>query len=82
MTYDPGVGQHIDIFKNVDKKASEDNPSAEAILGVPSITPAYVASLQAMEVVKVLLKRGKPFRNRILYSDLESGEFNYFDFNA
>jgi len=82
MTFAPDSGKRIDFFQNDGEQKSENGMSAEAILGVPSITPVFIASLQAMEVVKILLKRGKPIRNRILYSDIESGDFNYFDFNS
>jgi molybdopterin/thiamine biosynthesis adenylyltransferase len=46
---------------------------SEAELGAPTITPALIASLEAQEVVKILLKRGKLFRNRLLYLDIEEG---------
>ena len=46
---------------------------SEAELGAPTITPALIASLEAQEVVKLLLKRGKLFRNRLLYLDIEEG---------
>jgi molybdopterin/thiamine biosynthesis adenylyltransferase len=46
---------------------------SEAELGAPTVTPALIASLEAQEVVKILLKRGKLFRNRLLYLDIEEG---------
>jgi len=46
---------------------------SEAELGAPTVTPALIASLEAQEVVKILLKRGKLFRNRLLYLDIEDG---------
>ena len=46
---------------------------SEAELGAPTITPALIASLEVQEVVKILLKRGKLFRNRLLYLDIEEG---------
>ena len=46
---------------------------SEAELGAPTITPALIASLEAQEVIKILLKRGKLFRNRLLYIDIEDG---------
>jgi molybdopterin/thiamine biosynthesis adenylyltransferase len=39
----------------------------EVTLGAPTVTPAIIASLEAQEVIKILLKRGKLFRNRLLY---------------
>jgi len=46
---------------------------SEATLGAPTVTPALIASLESQEVVKILLKRGKLFRNRLLYLDIEEG---------
>jgi len=46
---------------------------SEVILGAPTVTPALIASLEAQEVIKILLKRGKLFRNRLLYLDIEEG---------
>lgn len=54
--------------------------SPEALLGVPAVTPSFVATLQAMEVIKILLNRGKPFRNIMVHVDLETGEMNRFSF--
>lgn len=46
---------------------------SEVTLGAPTVTPAIIASLEAQEVIKILLKRGKLFRNRLLYLDIEEG---------
>jgi len=46
---------------------------SEVELGAPTITPALIASLEAQEVIKILLKRGKLFRNKLLYLDIEDG---------
>ncbi|GAF70228.1 unnamed protein product [marine sediment metagenome] len=46
---------------------------SEVELGAPTVTPALIASLEAQEVVKILLKRGKLFRNKLLYLDIEDG---------
>jgi molybdopterin/thiamine biosynthesis adenylyltransferase len=54
--------------------------SPEALLGVPAVTPSFVATLQAMEVIKILLGRGKPFRNVMVHVDMEAGEMNRFSF--
>ena len=51
---------------------------SEAELGAPTVTPALIASLEAQEVVKILLKRGKLFRNRLLYIDIEDGTMEIF----
>ncbi|HAJ33053.1 MAG TPA: hypothetical protein DCK79_06740 [Candidatus Atribacteria bacterium] len=46
---------------------------SEAVLSAPTVTPALIASLETQEVVKILLKRGKLFRNKLLYLDIEEG---------
>ena len=55
--------------------SNEDLPEhgSEVTLGAPTVTPALIASLEAQEVVKILLKRGKLFRNKLLYVDIEGG---------
>jgi len=57
-----------------------DTKSAEAILGVPALTPSIIATLQAMEVLKIILKRGKIFRHSMAHVDLEGGQLNEFAF--
>lgn len=52
----------------------------EAVLGVPAPTPSIVATIQAMETIKILLDRGKLIRNRMLHIDLEGGRFDSFSF--
>ena len=47
-------------------------------LGVPVVSPALVASLQAAEVVKILLHRGSNFRKRMFYADLENAYTEMF----
>lgn len=48
---------------------------AEAVMGVPGVTPAVLAALEAMEAVKILLGRGRVLENRMLYVDLENSGF-------
>ncbi len=57
-----------------------EKQNAEAVLGVPAATPFLIAALQAMEVVKIVLQRGHPLRNRMLHADLETGRFSEFIF--
>ncbi|MDA3895264.1 MAG: HesA/MoeB/ThiF family protein [Desulfobacteraceae bacterium] len=76
----PEDGGYNDLFDNSGDKNNHPDMNAELLMGVPSITPVFIASLQAMEVVKILLNRGNLFSQRMLYSDIELGEFNYFDF--
>jgi molybdopterin/thiamine biosynthesis adenylyltransferase len=60
----------------------KDPRSPEALLGVPTITPAFVAALQAMEVLKILLKRGELFRHTLVHLDLERGELDRLAFEG
>jgi len=75
---DPGLKQ---LYGTGDEMGSAAN-RPEFLLGVPSITPSIVAALEAMEVLKILLNRGKPFRNKMVYIDLERGEWNQFGFQG
>jgi molybdopterin/thiamine biosynthesis adenylyltransferase len=57
------------------------NPNRpEAVLGVPTITPAVIGAFQAMEVVKILLKKGRVFRKLMIHVDLDTGQWNEFMF--
>lgn len=61
----------LKLIYGSDKDLPEHGSEVE--LGAPTVTPALIASLEAQEVVKILLKRGKLFRNRLLYLDIEEG---------
>lgn len=58
----------------------DDTKRPEAILGAPVLTPSFIANLQAMEVIKILLGRGRIFRNIMLHADLEGGQLSEFSF--
>lgn len=73
---DPGL-QNIYGTKEV-KRIDAESP--QAILGVPGVTPSLIATFQVMEVLKILLKRGNLFRNRMFHVDLERGCLNEFFF--
>jgi len=51
-------------------RPAEKKESAEAVLGVPTLIPAAVATLQANEAVKLLLGRRGLGRGRLLHLDL------------
>jgi molybdopterin/thiamine biosynthesis adenylyltransferase len=57
-----------------------DKYSPETIWGVPVLAPALIASIQAMEVVKILLNRSGVFRNTLVHMDLENGQLNKYEF--
>ena len=75
---DPGLKQLYGSGEDMGSAANRP----EFILGVPSITPSIVAALEAMEVLKILLNRGTPFRNKMVYIDLERGEWSQFGFEG
>ncbi len=52
----------------------------KAVLGVPAVTAALIGTFQAMEVLKILLRRGSLFRNTMAYVDLEKGRLETFRF--
>ena len=63
-----------------DEPTDNGTLTPEAILGVPTLTPALIATLQAMEVLNVILKKKKISRNTMFHMDLERAEFNKFSF--
>lgn len=79
MTIFPDDGGLKHLYGSGEAKIA-DTKRPEAILGVPVLTPSFVANLQAMEVIKIILKRGKIFRNVMLHVDLEGGQLNEFLF--
>lgn len=56
----------------------DENKGVETELGNPSFSPALVASIQAAEVLKVLLHRGELLRNKLLTIDLFNQEYEIF----
>ena len=62
----------LELIYGSDKDLPEHGSEVE--LGAPTVTPALIASLEAQEVIKILLKRGKLFRNKLLYLDIEEGD--------
>ena len=61
----------LELIYGADRDLPEHGSEAE--LGAPTVIPALISSLEAQEVVKILLKRGKLFRNKLLYLDIEDG---------
>ena len=57
-----------------------DKYSPESIWGVPVLAPALIASMQAMEVMKILLNRSGVFRNTLVHMDLENGQLNKYEY--
>jgi molybdopterin/thiamine biosynthesis adenylyltransferase len=73
---DPGL-KHL--YGNAGANGDESK-RPEAVLGVPALMPALMATLQVMEVLKIILKRGRIFRNVMVHMDLETGRMNEFFF--
>jgi len=73
---DPGLKQ---IYGNKVVKGTKLK-SAESVLGVPAIMPSIIATFQVMEVLKIILNRGRLFRNTMVYVDMETGQLNEYKF--
>ncbi len=69
---DPGLGAIYGPLKNGHDKG------IEVELGNPSTTPALVAAWQVQETIKVILEKGVPLRNRLLFIDTEQGTCETF----
>jgi molybdopterin/thiamine biosynthesis adenylyltransferase len=78
MTVFPGDAGVKQLYGEAASGADPGRP--EALLGVPAVTAALIGTFQAMEVLKVLLKRGSVFRNVMAYCDLENGRLELFRF--
>jgi molybdopterin/thiamine biosynthesis adenylyltransferase len=71
---DPGL-EHL--YRN-EGAGGDKSKRPESILGVPTLTPSLIATLEAMEVSKIILRREKTFRNTMVHVDLETGQMNTF----
>ncbi len=76
-TGDAGVKQ---LYGEAPGGADMERP--EAVLGVPAVTASLIGTFQAMEVLKILLKRGTPFRDVMAHVDLENGRLEIFRFDV
>ena len=79
MTVLPGDAGVKQLYGETASGADPDRP--EAVLGVPAVTAAIIGTFQAMEVLKILLRRGSLFRNTMAYVDLEQGRLEPFRFD-
>jgi len=71
VTVYPGDGTLQKLYANW-----SGGKGVEAGLGNPSFTPAVAASLQVAEACKLLLKQGKPLRNKMLSINLLDMQFD------
>ncbi|MCS7279011.1 MAG: HesA/MoeB/ThiF family protein [Thermodesulfobacteriaceae bacterium] len=53
----------------------------EKEIGVPSFTPALIASFQVSEAIKILIKRGEVLRKKVLLVNLLKNEIEVIEFN-
>ncbi len=70
--------------EGLDKLYTDPEPEEamrpEAVLGVLAPTPMLIGTLEATEVIKLILGRGSLIRSQILYVDLETAGFHLFQF--
>lgn len=74
---DPG----FELIYGSSERFKELDWSRKEKTSVPSMTPALIASLQATEVMKILLKRDHLLRNRLLFINLEIPKMNMIELN-
>lgn len=55
---------------------------SEVELGAPAVIPALIAAWETQEVIKILLKKGKLFRNKLLYLNIEEGTIDILNLNT
>ncbi len=72
LTIYPGDAGFQSLYPG-DVEITDPRDRPEAVLGVPGVTPSIIGTLQAMEVLKILLGRGRVFRDIMLTVDLETG---------
>lgn len=58
------------------EEVNASSRGAEEMLGAPTVTPAVVAALEVMEVIKLLLDKGTPLKDELLYIELENAIFS------
>lgn len=74
---DPGLKA---LYGETPPEALADDKGDETILGAPAVITSIVGTLQAMEVLKLLLGKGRIFQKRLAHLDLQSGRFSEFCF--
>ena len=70
---DKGLKSIYGSPEKYNKRNIEDCPS------VPSFTPAFVASLQVAETLKIILNKGSLLRNKLLLANLETMDINILE---
>ena len=60
--------------------SGDEDKGSERETGNPAFTPAVIASMEAAEVIKLLLGREGVLRNRMLMADLLNHQYEIVDF--
>lgn len=67
------------LYRRPQPSATQPERGLEKKLGTPSFTPPLVAAVQVSEAIKVLLGKGHPLRQQMLYINLHSNLFQTID---
>ena len=68
----------LERLYNSNKDVSNKSQRPENIMGVPGLTPCFIGTMQAMEVVKILIGKNRLLRNVMVHVDMERVEINRF----
>ena len=63
-------------FSNLYPATEDREGGLEKVLGTPTPVPAVVAAFEVIETIKLLLGKGRPFSEEILYLELLDGYFS------
>ncbi|MHC1760868.1 MAG: ThiF family adenylyltransferase [Negativicutes bacterium] len=66
-------------LENIYRAADASDATIEKMLGNPAATPAFVAAIQAQEVVKLLTAVGTTLSGRLLHFNLKHNIYRIFD---
>lgn len=69
-----------DTLNKIYNKEKNEAKGIEKEMGNPSFTPAVAASIEVSEVIKILIGRGELLRNKVLFIDLLSSEYDIVPF--
>ncbi|ABW68308.1 HesA/MoeB/ThiF family protein [Desulfosudis oleivorans] len=63
-----------------EQNASPQPVFAEQVLGTPALSPAFIAPLQVMAALHILLKRDTTLTDQLIHADLQTPSLNIFTF--
>lgn len=70
-----GMNGQFTTNNTLENVYQKGGPGAEVSVGNPSFSVSFAASIQAAEVVKLILNIGNTLENELLFTDLMSNEF-------